>query len=72
MEAGKFRSNLFFRLNLIEVPMPNLTERRDDIELLVIELHQQTIDLLNRVAAYQNEAARLRQEAATARKRVEA
>ena len=42
----------------------------DDIELMVIELHQQTIDLLNRVAAYQIEAARLRQEGATARRRV--
>jgi predicted outer membrane protein len=42
----------------------------DDTQRLVIALHQQTIDLLNRLAAYQIEAARLRQEAATARKRV--
>ena len=41
----------------------------DDIELMVIELHQQTTGPLNRLAAYQIEAARLRQEAATARKR---
>jgi two-component system response regulator PilR (NtrC family) len=34
VEVGKFRSDLFFRLNVIELPMPSLTERRDDIELL--------------------------------------
>ncbi len=34
VEAGKFRSDLFFRLNVIELPMPGLGERRDDIALL--------------------------------------
>ena len=34
VEAGKFRSDLFFRLNVIELPMPSLRERRDDIEQL--------------------------------------
>ncbi len=34
VEAGKFRSDLFFRLNVIELAMPSLMERRDDIELL--------------------------------------
>jgi two-component system response regulator PilR (NtrC family) len=34
VEAGKFRSDLFFRLNVIELAMPNLRERRDDIEQL--------------------------------------
>ncbi len=34
VEAGKFRSDLFFRLNVIELPMPGLGERRDDIEEL--------------------------------------
>jgi two-component system response regulator PilR (NtrC family) len=32
VEEGKFRSDLFFRLNVIELPMPSLNERRDDIE----------------------------------------
>jgi hypothetical protein len=39
------------------------------LEYAAAELHQQTIDLLNRVAAYQIEAARLRQGAATVRGR---
>ena len=35
VEAGKFRSDLFFRLNVIELHMPSLMERRNDIELMV-------------------------------------
>ena len=34
VEEGKFRSDLFFRLNVIELPMPGLGDRRDDIEEL--------------------------------------
>jgi len=34
VDSGQFRSDLFFRLNVIELPMPNLMERREDIELL--------------------------------------
>ena len=32
VEEGKFRSDLFFRLNVIELHMPGLGERRTDIE----------------------------------------
>ena len=34
VEEGKFRSDLYFRLNVIEVHMPGLNERPDDIPLL--------------------------------------
>ncbi len=34
VDEGKFRSDLFFRLNVIELHMPGLTERRNDIEEL--------------------------------------
>lgn len=34
VEEGKFRSDLYFRLNVIELPMPGLGERVEDIPVL--------------------------------------
>ena len=37
MNAGRFRSNLFFRIAQIRIELPPLRERKDDIPLLVEE-----------------------------------
>jgi len=34
VESGKFRSDLYFRLNVIELHMPSLKERQEDIPIL--------------------------------------
>jgi two-component system, NtrC family, response regulator AtoC len=44
VEAGGFRKDLFYRLNVVSIPVPPLRERLDDIPVLVQEILAKILD----------------------------
>ncbi len=48
VEKGNFREDLYYRLNVIEIPLPSLTNRKEDIPLLVQHFIKKYNQELNR------------------------
>lgn len=58
VDQGKFRLDLYYRLNVVELELPCLTERGDDILLIADALLQATCQRLNKPAARFSRSAR--------------
>jgi len=48
IQRGNFREDLYYRLNVVEIQLPSLTDRKDDIPLLVQHFIQKYNKELNR------------------------
>jgi transcriptional regulator with GAF, ATPase, and Fis domain len=58
VEAGRFRADLFYRLNIFPIEVPPLRERREDIEMLANHFLTLVAATMNRAAPRLSESAK--------------
>lgn len=57
VKAGKFRQDLFYRLETVTINVPPLRERLEDIPLLVNKINADESERMNRSAPYYTDSA---------------
>ncbi len=60
IDAGRFRADLYYRLNVVSIKLPPLRDRRDDIpDLIAVLLDRHALNLGKRVVGVDNATVRM-------------